>query len=128
MYCTLDDCHLTACGEGEVNASYTTGHHIWLCADGNRELSIYLDDDTGLWEILHGLSIKSLSLDGWGVSGCTVNHEKSFSQTIASLSKLEKLDITMDEFTPCVWEALRGLNIKSLTLSSGGWEVIMQSR
>ncbi|KAH3770572.1 hypothetical protein DPMN_171861 [Dreissena polymorpha] len=135
MNCWLYDCHLTACGEGEVNTSYTTGH-IWLTVHSKQYLSIHLSDDTGLyvyqnksisisftddtglWEILHGLSIKSLSLHGLGESGCRVNHEKSFSQTIASLSKLEELDITMDELTPCVWDALPGLNIKSLTLSS----------
>ncbi|KAH3770600.1 uncharacterized protein LOC127843703 [Dreissena polymorpha] len=111
--CELNDCHLTACGEGEVNTSYTTG---LLCLDvyPNKSISISLTNDTGLWESLHGLSIKSLSL----FNGCRVNHEKSFSQTIASLSKLETLDIRMVELTPCVWEALRGLNIKSLTLSS----------
>ncbi|KAH3771056.1 hypothetical protein DPMN_172356 [Dreissena polymorpha] len=117
MYCRLNKCHLTACGEGEVNTSYTTGY-ISLYVRQNKSISIILDNDTGLWEILHGLSIKGLSLDGRGESGCRVNHEKSFSQTIASLSKLEELDITMDELTPCVWEALRGLNIKSLALGS----------
>ncbi|KAH3770972.1 hypothetical protein DPMN_172272 [Dreissena polymorpha] len=123
MYCTLYHCHLTACGEGEVNASYTTGD-IYLHVHQNKRISISLDDDTGLWEILHGLSIKSLSLDCWGKSGCRVNHEMSFSQTISSLSKLEELsilDIEMDELTPGVWEALRGLNIKSLTLSRKEW-------
>ncbi|KAH3770951.1 hypothetical protein DPMN_172251 [Dreissena polymorpha] len=130
MRCRLFYCHLTACGEGEVNASYTTGYigflffitgRIRLDVYPNKSISISLDDDTGLWEILHGLSIKSLSLGGLIDSGCRVNHEKSFSQTIASLSKLETLDINMDELTPCVWEALRGLNIKSLTLSSKEW-------
>ncbi|XP_052233056.1 uncharacterized protein LOC127845917 [Dreissena polymorpha] len=142
MYCWLRDCHLTACGDGEVNTSYTTGN-ISLHVYQNKSISIYLDDDTGLWEILHGLSIKSLSLDGFGDSGCRVNHETSFSQTIASLSKLEKLagelhaesltqslsslkrletlDITMDEFIPCLWKAVHSLNIKSLTLSSREW-------
>ncbi|KAH3770557.1 uncharacterized protein LOC127845918 [Dreissena polymorpha] len=120
MDCYLHECHLTACGEGEVNTSYTTGH-IWLYVRQNKSISVSLNDDTGLWEILHGLSIKSLSLDEFDNSGCRVNHEKSFSQTIASLSKLETLDIKMDELTPCVWEALRGLNIKSLTLSSRKW-------
>ncbi|KAH3770665.1 hypothetical protein DPMN_171957 [Dreissena polymorpha] len=95
MYCWLRDCHLTACGDGEVNTSYTTGN-ISLHVYQNKSISIYLDDDTGLWEILHGLSIKSLSLDDFDNSGCRVNHETSFSQTIASLSKLEKLDIKMD--------------------------------
>ncbi|KAH3770645.1 hypothetical protein DPMN_171937 [Dreissena polymorpha] len=120
MKCMLFDRHLTACGEGEVNASYTTGDMI-LHFFQNKHLSIYLDDDTGLWEILHGLSIKSLSLDGLPMGGFRVNHEKSFSQTIASLSKLKTLYIRMDELTPCVWDALRGLNIKSLTLSSKEW-------
>ncbi|XP_052233042.1 uncharacterized protein LOC127845905 [Dreissena polymorpha] len=120
MSCLLDDCHLTACGEGEVNTSYTTGF-IGLIVYPNKSISICLTNDTGLWEILHGLSMKSLSMYGIGGSGCRVNNEKSFSQTIASLSKLETLDIKMDELTPCVWEALRGLNIKSLTLSSRKW-------
>ncbi|KAH3771141.1 hypothetical protein DPMN_172443 [Dreissena polymorpha] len=118
--CRLNDCHLTACGEGEVNTSYTTGH-IDLIVYPNKSISISLTNDTGLWEILHGLSIKSLRMHGFGASGGRVNHEKSFSQTIASLSKLEELSIKMDELTPCVWEALRGLNIKSLTLSSKEW-------
>ncbi|KAH3770582.1 hypothetical protein DPMN_171871 [Dreissena polymorpha] len=121
MNCWLNDCHLTACGEGEVNASYTTGN-IRLNVLQNKNLSIYLNDDTGLWEILHGLSMKSLSLHGWLFGGgCRVNHETSFSQTIASLKRLETLDIKMRELTPCVWEALHGLNIKSLTLSSREW-------
>ncbi|KAH3771150.1 hypothetical protein DPMN_172452 [Dreissena polymorpha] len=118
MKCYLQDCHLTACGEGEANTSYTTGY---ISVYQNKSISISLTNDTGLWEILHGLSMKSLRLYGWGDIGCRVNHEKSFSQTIASLSKLETLDIKMDELTPCVWEALRGLNIKSLTLSSRKW-------
>ncbi|KAH3771104.1 hypothetical protein DPMN_172406 [Dreissena polymorpha] len=121
--CRLRYCHLTACGEGEVNASYTTGE-IVLHVHPNKYLLISLYDDTGMWEILHGLSIESLSLGGLGyddVYWYRVNHEKSFSQTIASLSKLEELDIEMDELTPCVCEALRGLNIKSLTLSSEEW-------
>ncbi|KAH3770965.1 hypothetical protein DPMN_172265 [Dreissena polymorpha] len=113
MNCWLHNCHLTACGEGEVNTSYTT-EYIEFNVYPNKSISIILTNDTGLWEILHGLSIKSLSLHGLG---CRVNHEKLFSQTIASLSKLEELNITMDELTPCVWEALRGVNIKSLTLS-----------
>ncbi|KAH3778467.1 hypothetical protein DPMN_179926 [Dreissena polymorpha] len=41
--------------------------------------------------------------------------------TISSLSKLEELSIELDELTPCVWEALHGLNIKSLTLSRKEW-------
>ncbi|KAH3771169.1 hypothetical protein DPMN_172471 [Dreissena polymorpha] len=120
MKCWLSNCHLTACGEGEVNSSYTTGYKCVIVYP-NKSISISLTDDTGLWEILHGLSIKSLSLDGFGYRGCRVNHEKSFSQTIASLSKLEELSIEMDELTPCVLEALHGLNIKSLTLSSKEW-------
>ncbi|XP_052229738.1 uncharacterized protein LOC127843885 [Dreissena polymorpha] len=68
-----------------------------------------------VWEALRGLNIKSLTLSSmkWGEW-----HAESLTQSQSSLKRLETLDITMDELTPCVWEALRGLNIKSLTLSS----------
>ncbi|KAH3876127.1 hypothetical protein DPMN_039409 [Dreissena polymorpha] len=67
------------------------------------------NDNTGLWEALRGLNIKSLSLQS------IVNHVESFSQSLSSLTRLEYLSIQVNK-CPDVWEALRGLNIKRLKL------------
>ncbi|KAH3770446.1 hypothetical protein DPMN_171733 [Dreissena polymorpha] len=64
----LKDCHICEFLDGAVSESYTTGH-IYLLAHPNKTFSIRLDDDTSLWEILHGLGITSLSLNGWVKSG-----------------------------------------------------------
>ncbi|KAH3811731.1 hypothetical protein DPMN_140146 [Dreissena polymorpha] len=68
------------------------------------------------WKALHGLNIKSLTLSCW-MYDSEVNHVQ-LSQTLSSLKQLESLSIDMC-ISPFLWKALRGLNIKSLTLS--GW-------
>ncbi|KAH3795460.1 hypothetical protein DPMN_149012 [Dreissena polymorpha] len=84
-------------------------------------LSIKVDDDRhGLWKALHGLNIKSLSLsliDGYG--DLNVKYTDSMSQSLLSLTHLDTLSIEVDDDSPGLWKALRGLNIKSLSLSGG---------
>ncbi|KAH3770250.1 hypothetical protein DPMN_171534 [Dreissena polymorpha] len=70
-------------------------------------------------DIMHGLGMTSLSLNGWVKSGCRVNHEKSFLHTISSLAKLRTLDNEINGIIPCLYEALYGRNIKSLSLRGG---------
>ncbi|KAH3853030.1 hypothetical protein DPMN_095553 [Dreissena polymorpha] len=65
-------------------------------------LSIKFDvDSPGLWEALHGLNIKSLSLsDKYG--GLKVNYADSMSQLLLSLTHLDTLSIcTHDEIPFC---------------------------
>ncbi|KAH3710687.1 hypothetical protein DPMN_070179 [Dreissena polymorpha] len=82
-------------------------------------LSIKVDDDSpGLWNALRGLNIKSLSLSLSGVyGGLNVKYADSMSQSLSSLTHLETLSIEVDDDSPGFWEALRGLNIKRLSLS-----------
>ncbi|KAH3799320.1 hypothetical protein DPMN_152927 [Dreissena polymorpha] len=65
-----------------------------------------------LWEVLHGLNIKSLSLDT-----SIINCAGSMPQSLLSLTHLDTLSIKVDDDSPGLWEALHGLNIKSLSLS-----------
>ncbi|KAH3710879.1 hypothetical protein DPMN_070375 [Dreissena polymorpha] len=88
-------------------------------------LSIEVDDDSpGLWEALRGLNIKSLSLCV-ALGGLNVIYADSMSQSLSSLSQLDTLSIEVDDLSPGLWEALRGLNIKSLSLcvAHGGLNV-----
>ncbi|XP_052250714.1 uncharacterized protein LOC127857964 isoform X2 [Dreissena polymorpha] len=81
-------------------------------------LSIKVDYySPGLWGALHGLNIKSLSLSGSKDGGLKVNYADSMSQSLSSLTHLDTLSIKVDDDSPGLWEALHGLNIKSLSLS-----------
>ncbi|KAH3789495.1 hypothetical protein DPMN_167676 [Dreissena polymorpha] len=87
-------------------------------------LSISVNEDRpGLWEALSGLNIKSLSLDGPNPFGLKVNHVGRFSQTLSSLTQLETLSIIVREDIPGLWEALRGPNIKSLSVGNSYREI-----
>ncbi|KAH3786526.1 uncharacterized protein LOC127843162 [Dreissena polymorpha] len=80
-------------------------------------LSIYVDEDSpGLWEVLRGLNIKSLNL-GDTCRCLKVTHVESLSESLASLTQLETLCIRVYGDNPDLWKALRGLNIKILSLS-----------
>ncbi|KAH3770998.1 hypothetical protein DPMN_172298, partial [Dreissena polymorpha] len=75
-------------------------------------------DNPGLWEAVHGLNIKSLSLSGlWNRTGIDVKHTLSMAKTLASLKHLETLSINVEHESPGLWEAFHGQNIKSLSLS-----------
>ncbi|KAH3780706.1 hypothetical protein DPMN_158527 [Dreissena polymorpha] len=96
-----------------------------ICAfihtDLNNSFTIKTDKDYPyLFNALHGLNIKSLSLSAkWRLF--LVDHEKSLSQSLSSLKQLEKLSITVGIDSPGLWKAVYGLNIKSLSLI-GMWE------
>ncbi|KAH3824830.1 hypothetical protein DPMN_126683 [Dreissena polymorpha] len=72
-----------------------------------------------LWEALHSLHIKSLSLSG--SLKFSEKHVRLASQSLLSLTQLETLsiDFRVVPFDPhiCLWESLCGLHIKSLSLS-----------
>ncbi|KAH3780478.1 hypothetical protein DPMN_158293 [Dreissena polymorpha] len=72
----------------------------------------------GLWKALHGLNIKSLSLNVlWeSPSGWNVKDVESLSQSLSSLILLETLNIKVKAYSPELWKALHGLNIKSLSI------------
>ncbi|KAH3690493.1 hypothetical protein DPMN_191437 [Dreissena polymorpha] len=74
-------------------------------------------DSTGLWKALRGLNIKRLSLSGWWLEGLDLNHVELMSQSLRSLTNLEKLSICVSKEGAGLWGALRGLNIKRLSLS-----------
>ncbi|KAH3788665.1 hypothetical protein DPMN_166812 [Dreissena polymorpha] len=73
------------------------------------------ENSPGLWVALLGLNIRSLSLIITRGGG-TGDHVEPFSQSLSSLTQLETLSIDVYEDSPGLWEALRGLNIKSLSL------------
>ncbi|KAH3714825.1 hypothetical protein DPMN_057526 [Dreissena polymorpha] len=68
------------------------------------------------WKTLHGLNIRSLSLN----SDRELKHIESLSQSLASLTRLEMLSIKVYSEEPGMWEAFHGLGIKSLSLSMSG--------
>ncbi|XP_052250626.1 uncharacterized protein LOC127857916 isoform X2 [Dreissena polymorpha] len=80
----------------------------------------YLQECDVLWEVLHGLNIKSLSLDT-----SVINCADMMSQSLSSLTHLDTLSIEVNEYSPGLCKALHGLNIKSLSLSGlyGGFSV-----
>ncbi|XP_052221620.1 uncharacterized protein LOC127838087 isoform X4 [Dreissena polymorpha] len=84
----------------------------------------HIDYIPGLWEALHGLNIKSLSLSFRNI-GLKVKYADSMSQSLSSLTHLDTLSINAADYIPGLWEALHGLNIKSLSLSGryGGFDV-----
>ncbi|XP_052271993.1 uncharacterized protein LOC127872701 [Dreissena polymorpha] len=84
------------------------------------KLDVIVNNDTpGLWQALHGLNIKSLSLSG-GKTGLIVNHVSALAQLLASLIHLETLSIKVSKYNLCLWEAIHGLNIKCLSLCNLG--------
>ncbi|KAH3710807.1 hypothetical protein DPMN_070302 [Dreissena polymorpha] len=105
---------------GKLNVNYADSMSQSLLSLTHLDtLSIELDDDSpGLWKALHGLNIKSLSLGGW-CGGFNVKYADSMSQSLSSLTHLDTLSIKVKDDSPGLWEALHGLNIKSLSLSSG---------
>ncbi|KAH3893147.1 hypothetical protein DPMN_017291 [Dreissena polymorpha] len=73
-------------------------------------------DSPGPWKALRGLNIESLSLSGMWIEGMRLNHMESLSESLSSLTQLGTLSIRVKEDVPGLWEALRGLNVKSLSL------------
>ncbi|KAH3854506.1 hypothetical protein DPMN_097049 [Dreissena polymorpha] len=81
-----------------------------------EQLNIEVDyESPALWEALYGLHIKRLGL-------CITrkdipeDHVDSLSKTLKSLKDLDEIIIITDEGRPALWDALNGLNIKSLLL------------
>ncbi|KAH3692291.1 hypothetical protein DPMN_194741 [Dreissena polymorpha] len=117
IMCTLWSCYITS---GEEDAPYTS---IDASINTfNKEVSMCLDvcpdDEQDLWNALHGLHIKSLSLRSVGAgNGFRVNNKESLSQLLLSLTHLEHLSIQVKYDIQRLCEAIHGLNIKSLSLS-----------
>ncbi|KAH3844188.1 hypothetical protein DPMN_086443 [Dreissena polymorpha] len=83
----------------------------------NNTLEMVVDEDSpGLWEALHSLNIKSLSLERILAVPMRVKHGELLSQSLLSLTQLETLSIQVFSDIPGLWEALHSLNIKSLSL------------
>ncbi|XP_052225970.1 uncharacterized protein LOC127841290 isoform X3 [Dreissena polymorpha] len=85
------------------------------------------NDNPYLFNALHGLNIKSLSLSIMG-GGLNVAREESLSQSLSSLTQLDTLSIRTEWDNLGLWNALHGLNIKSLSLNTcdmrGGFDVV----
>ncbi|KAH3851422.1 uncharacterized protein LOC127874736 [Dreissena polymorpha] len=77
-------------------------------------LSISVSEDSaGLWETFYCPDIKSL----WDSYEClNVNHTALLSKSLSSLTQVDTLSNGVYEDSPCLWEALRGLHIKRLSL------------
>ncbi|XP_052236753.1 uncharacterized protein LOC127848371 [Dreissena polymorpha] len=95
----------------------------------NNTLKILLvgNYSPGLWVSLCGLNIKSLSLcrNIKSLSLCRwsgdleVKYVSFLSHSLSSLTQLETLSIKASVHNPGLWKALRGLNIKCLSLDGG---------
>ncbi|KAH3808666.1 hypothetical protein DPMN_137023 [Dreissena polymorpha] len=64
---------------------------------------------------LHGLHIKCLSMSG-KLDSSAEEHEVLFSRVLSSLTQLETLNLEISNASSGIWRALRGLNIKNLSL------------
>ncbi|KAH3813850.1 hypothetical protein DPMN_142320 [Dreissena polymorpha] len=100
-------------------------------------LSIYLYESPGLWDAVSCLNIKSLTLRGFN-GRLNVKCVESFKQSLSSFKQLDLLSINVYDISekwkyrtlsetlsidmsnsPRLWNALDGLNIKSLIMN--GW-------
>ncbi|XP_052224171.1 uncharacterized protein LOC127839824 [Dreissena polymorpha] len=117
VYCYLTNCNITSCKSDAVPWADTETDVTLTCFKNTLKLMhIKGSVSRGLWEALHGLNIKSLSLSGEYL-GLNVNYEDSMSQSTSSLTQLDTLNIKVNNDSPGMWDALRGLNIKSLSLN-----------
>ncbi|KAH3710906.1 hypothetical protein DPMN_070404 [Dreissena polymorpha] len=107
--------------EVEDDSLFLSDTWVYNCADRTSHLETLsirgFFDDSGLWQALHGLNIKSLSLRG-RYEKLNVNYAGSMSQSLLSLTHLDTLSIEVYVNSPGLWKALHGLNIKSLSLSA----------
>ncbi|KAH3712974.1 hypothetical protein DPMN_072736 [Dreissena polymorpha] len=79
-------------------------------------ISVFVESP-GIFDALHGLNIKSLSLYCL-VEVSEANIAESLSHSLSSLSWLERLSIDVYQCRHGLWDALKGLPIKSLRLFS----------
>ncbi|KAH3710733.1 hypothetical protein DPMN_070226 [Dreissena polymorpha] len=104
------------CDTYVINCADRTSQSLWLLTHLDTLSIRGVFDDSGLWQALHGLNIKSLSLRG-RYGKLNVNYADSMSQSLLSLTHLDTLSIEVDVDSPGLCKALHGLNIKSLSLS-----------
>ncbi|KAH3799181.1 hypothetical protein DPMN_152787 [Dreissena polymorpha] len=115
VLCNIKDCEITSCVEDKVRgSSANTQANITTGVNNTLHISGF-NDSTGLWKVLHGLNIKSLSLIDTHES-LNVNHTESLNQLLSSLTNLTTLYIKVNNDSPGLWEALRGLNVKVMSL------------
>ena len=101
----------TICAEGAVGGSSTyIGKTIIQLSKNTFNIHNSRFDTHGLWEAVHGLSIKSMTLTFWN-ERLDVKLEESLMESLSSLKQLETLSIDMYD-SPGLWKALNGLNIK----------------
>ncbi|KAH3783205.1 hypothetical protein DPMN_161137 [Dreissena polymorpha] len=86
-----------------------------LLSNNTETICIYLNAQPCLMDAMNGLPIKSLSLFGSG-EGLDINHVASLHKLLSSLKQLKKLSVLESNDSPGLWEALHGLNIKSLSM------------
>ncbi|KAH3799219.1 hypothetical protein DPMN_152825 [Dreissena polymorpha] len=116
VMCNLQDCEITSCVEDKVRGSSTnTQAHITTGVNNTLHIRDF-NDNTGLWNALHGLNIKNLCLSDKHES-VNVNQADSLSKLLSSLTHLDTLSIKVNNDSPGLWEALHGLNIKVMSLS-----------
>ncbi|XP_052227668.1 uncharacterized protein LOC127842275 isoform X2 [Dreissena polymorpha] len=115
--CCLLYCDITSCVEGSDVCTYALKTTISFDELNEFYMEYLVNDSPGLWDALHGLNIKSLSL-GYEEQYDTLdlNHTELFSQFLSSLTNLEKLSIAMGCDFAIVCKALHGMNINDLNL------------
>ncbi|XP_052228855.1 uncharacterized protein LOC127843081 isoform X3 [Dreissena polymorpha] len=84
-----------------------------------EKLSVKMDlDIPSLCKGLDGRNLNDLSLSwSYEFQDWTANNLELLSECLSSLIQLETLSMSVRGDSPSLWEALRGLNIKSLSLS-----------
>ncbi|KAH3770277.1 hypothetical protein DPMN_171561 [Dreissena polymorpha] len=106
--------------EGGFETKYAESLKQWLSSLTKLDtLSISVDKtNPDLWEALHGLSIKSLSMSlGSKYIDFNLNYAESIKKSLLSLTELDTLSIIAKKDSPGLCETLNCLNIKRLSLS-----------
>ncbi|XP_052214930.1 uncharacterized protein LOC127833609 [Dreissena polymorpha] len=111
VVCTMKDCYTNSHDE-YVSYIFKTGKHTF---------NMYITyDSIGLWEILRGLNIQSLTLRG-RIKRLGVRRIESLLQSLSSLKQLDTLTIGSNTILGLL-KALNGLNIRSLIVRSTAYQ------
>ncbi|XP_052240102.1 uncharacterized protein LOC127850812 isoform X2 [Dreissena polymorpha] len=110
VHCKLACCSITSNVQGSDTAVSMTVL--------NKTLEIgFGKDSPGLWDALHRLNIKSLSLDGGFLTVLLMKHGELLSQSLSSLTQLETLTIHLRAYIAIQPpQSLKNLNIYCTTL------------
>ncbi|KAH3815361.1 hypothetical protein DPMN_143883 [Dreissena polymorpha] len=112
VQCKLACCSITSSVQGS-----DTDTSVSITVVNKKLVMDFGKDSPGLWEALHRLNIKSLSLDGGFLPVLLMNLGELLSQSLSSLTQLETLTIHLRSYIAIQPpQSLKNLNIYCTTL------------